>query len=79
MMIVFFFPHLPYVYELHHSCPRRHAAFLDCMVLPPRVRGVHWFTGLVPNIDEDFREAESGAILVDGKMIGETNMAKVVW
>ena len=41
--------------------------------------GVHWFTGLVPNIDEDFREAESGAILVDGKMIGETSMAKVVW
>ena len=49
------------------------------MVLPPVYGGVHWFTGPVPNIGEDLREAESGATSMDGKMIGETSMAKVVW
>ena len=45
----------------------------------PRCSDVHDDRFLFPRVSlEDFKEAESGAILVDGKMIGETSMAKVV-
>ena len=44
----------------------------------PVYGGVHWFTGPVPNIAGDYREAGSDATSMDRKEIGETSVVKVV-
>ena len=44
----------------------------------PVYGGVYWFTGPVPNIDREPKEAESDATSVDRKAIGETSVVEVV-
>jgi len=44
----------------------------------PVYGGVHWFTGPVPNIDREHKEAGSDATSVDRNAIGETSVAEVV-
>jgi len=44
----------------------------------PVYGGVYWFTGPVPNIDREHKEAGSDATSVDRKAIGETSVAEVV-
>ncbi|KIM51757.1 hypothetical protein SCLCIDRAFT_1219882 [Scleroderma citrinum Foug A] len=44
----------------------------------PVYGGMHWFTGPVPNIAEDYREAGSDATSMDRKEMGETSVTKVV-